>query len=238
MISQAVSQLLDTIGARQRDLQDAFAPGATPQHGDASQKPHAAFVLDPLSVAAPDDTYFVTRDAGGKLLFTRDGSFAMRGGVLVDAQDRPILGYSGEGSALAPLQANPIDAALGATLDGRIAQDGSLSYERATIEPRSGRRDVHRIFVGRIALARFPAGTRLPQTDAQHFCAPTGIGPQLGVPGDGAFAAITPFARQGSAVDLDAGLDRLQEAYAALDALRAANTARGSIQKSAMDLLK
>jgi len=113
-----------------------------------------------------------------------------------------------------------------------------VSYDRATIEPRSGRTEVQQVTLGRLALAWFPAGTRLQRTDAEHFTAPEKISPKIGTPRDGTFGPVSPFVREGSRVDIDAGLDRLQEAYVALDALRAANAARGSIQKSAMDLLK
>jgi len=44
--------------------------------------------------------------------------------------------------------------------------------------------------------------------------------------------------RERSRVDLDQSLARLKEAYVAFEAMQAAQTARGRLGKTAMDLLK
>jgi hypothetical protein len=107
-----------------------------------------------------------------------------------------------------------------------------------TVDPRTGARELQRIAVGRIALARFAAGTRLQPVDAAHAAAPAGILPHTGMPGDGNFPALSASAPAERTTELDLGLQRLQEAYLALDALRAADKAQGSVEKTAMDLLK
>jgi flagellar hook protein FlgE len=238
LISNAATRALDEITARERDLLEAYTPGAIPERSDVAKPAASAPALDPLSVAPPADSYFVTGDAGGRLLFTRDGSFAIRDGELVDAQGRAMLGYARDGAALAPLRAEPVDVTLGFVRTAQIEADGSVTYERATIDPRTGRREMQRASIGRVALARFAPGTKLQAVDAQHLAAPAAIVPHLGRAGDGNFGAVTPFARENSGIDIDAGLERLQEAYLALDAIRAAGAAQGSVEKTTLDLLK
>ena len=238
LISNATSRALDDIAVRERDVLQAYSPGAVSARGDVA-KPFAAVpVLDPLSVAPPADAYFITTDDRGRMLFTRDGSLKIQDGALVDAHGRPMLGYSQEGAPLAPLRTDPVDAALGYTKSARIEADGTVTYERTTIDPRTGLREAQRAIAGRLALARFAPGTKLQAIDPQHVTAPLGIAPHVGHAGDGNFGAITPSAREGSGIDIDLGLQRLQEAYLALDALRAAGKAQGSVEKTAMDLLK
>ena len=238
LVSAATTRALDDIAARERDVLQAYAPGAMAERGDVAKPPSAQTSMDPLSAAAPADAYFITSDDRGRMLFTRDGSFSISNGTLVDAQGRPMLGYAREGAPLAPLTADPIDVALGFAGTARVESDGSVIYERTTIDPRTGRREMQRASMGCLALARFAPGTKLQAIDPQHVSAPLGIVPHIGHAGDGNFGAVTPFAKAGSGVDLDTGLQRLQEAYLALDAIRAAGKAQGSVEKTTMDLLK
>jgi flagellar basal body rod protein FlgG len=238
LISNATTRAFENVAARERDVLLAYSPGAIPERGDVAQTAEAAFALDPLSTAAPADAYFITTGDRGRQVFTHDGSFAVRDGTLVDAQGSPLLGFREDGSALAPLRFDAVDAALGLTSSTRIEADGSVTYDRTTIDPRTGVREVRRATLGRLALARFTAGTRLQTVDAQHVAAPPNIAPHIGSPGDGSFGLLQPFAREGSGVNIDLGLQRLQEAYLALDAIRAASKAQGGVEKAAMDLLK
>lgn len=238
LVSNAMTRAFDEIATRERDVLQAYAPGATPERGDVARTAGALPSIDPLSVGAPDGAFFITSDDRGRMLFTRDGSFSMKNGTLVDSQGKPILGYARDGATLAPISADPVDAALGFTQDARIESDGSVTYDRNTIDPRTGKREVHRANMGHIALARFAPGTKLQAVDAQHGAAPLGVVPHIGRSGDGSFGAITPFARTESGIDIDAGLQRLQEAYLALDAIRAAGKAEGGVEKTTMDLLK
>ena len=217
LIADSTARALENVAARERDLAGAF-----PQM--------------PASVSP--DAYFVMRDDTGRLLFTRSDSLFLQNGTLTDGNGGEILGYKTPGAALAPLRADPVDLALGITGDAQIGSDGTVSYTRQTIDPRSGERRVQDVSLGRLAVARFPAGTRLSATDGSYSVAPAGVVPHVGVPGDGNFAPLgspVPESRNG---DLDVGLQRLQEAYLALDALRAANAAQGSVQKTTMELLK
>jgi flagellar hook protein FlgE len=238
LVSSATTRALEEIAARERDVLQAYAPGAMPERTDVAKPATFEPALDPLSAAPPADSYFITSDDRGRLLFTRDGSFSIKDGTLVDAQGRPMLGYACDGATLAPLTADPVDAALGFSASARIESDGSVTYERATIDPRTGRRDVQRAAIGQLALARFAPGTKVQAVDPQHVAAPLGIVPHVGRAGDGNFGAVTTFARESSGVDIDAGLQRLQEAYLALDAIRAAGKAEGGVEKTTMDLLK
>ncbi|MGZ3499449.1 MAG: hypothetical protein ACXWNK_11340 [Vulcanimicrobiaceae bacterium] len=238
LISTATTRALDEIAMRERDVMQAYTPAAVPERSDVAKPPNALFTFDSLSVSAPSDAYFVSSDERGRVCFSRDGSFALRDGELVDGQGRPVLGYRTGASALSPLRADPVDAALGLTAGVRIEPDGSVTYARAIIDPRTGAREERRSSFGRVALARFAAGTKLHAVDATRFIAPPGIAPHFGSASDGNFGAIEPNAREGSRVDIDLGLEKLREAYLALDAVRAADSAQRGVEKTAMDLLK
>jgi hypothetical protein len=94
------------------------------------------------------------------------------------------------------------------------------------------------VIVGRLALARLPAGTLAERAGATHVVPPHGVTPVVGRPADGTFAALTTFARDLGRLDLAAGLQRLQEAYLSFDALLSARHARGDVDKTTMDLVK
>jgi flagellar basal body rod protein FlgG len=235
-LSASLSDALDRIADRASDVRRAFVPGARPENGDvASGGAPPEFTLDPLSVAAPDGAYFVLSNAG-RTVYSQDGSFTVRDGVLTDERGDAVLGIRSPGDPLEAVRVDPVDAALGRFADVRIDEDGTLSYSRVTIDPRTGTRGTRRVAAGRIALARFPAGTKL--AGGSVFGAPAGIVPHTGVPGDGAFDRVTPNRRARSGVDLDVSLARLKDAYVAFDALQAAESAKGRLGKTAMDLLK
>lgn len=238
LISNATARALEEVAVRERDVLQAYAPGAIAERGDVAKPAASLPSLDPLSAAPPADSYFITSDERGRMLFTRDGSFALKDGALVDAQGRPVLGYARDGAPLTPLHADPVDVALGFAQSARVEPDGTVRYERGTIDPRTGRRELQASEIGRLALARFAPGTKLHAVDPQHMTAPPGIAPHIGHAGDGNFGAVTPLARESSGIDIDRGLQRLQEAYLALDAIRAAGKVQGGVEKTAMDLLK
>jgi hypothetical protein len=136
------------------------------------------------------------------------------------------------------LSIDPVDAALDRASNVRVESDGTLAYERWSIDPRSGVREAHRIAAGRIALARFPAGSRLERRRDGTLAAATSIVPHVGAPSDDSFGALQTLRRTGSGIDIDASLARLKDAYDAFDALQAAQAAKGQFGKTAMDLLK
>jgi hypothetical protein len=210
LISDDAARALDTISLRERDVLDDFSPA-----------PEAA---------PPSGAYFMIDGGNGRTIFSRTADFSLRDGTLVDGQGRPVLGFARPGDPVTALRADSVDAALGLAQSPSIDEQGFVSYERSVIEPRTGRKELQREVIGRIALARFPAGTKLP--------APAGVVPFVGSAGDGNFAALDSPSRAASVRERDLGLQRLQEAYLSLDAIRAAGKAQGSIEKTTMDLLK
>jgi flagellar basal body rod protein FlgG len=238
-LNSGLTLALDRIAERAADVRRAYTPGAVPRYDDVSTPSSSStFTLDPLAVGAPADAYFVTADERGRRAYTRDGSFALRAGRLVDAGGHAIFGMPSRNGALSELRIDPVDEALGRAGNAAIEPDGSFVYRREAVDPRSGARESQRVVVGRIALARFPAGTRLETSDGRLAAPPDGVETQIGLAGDGAFSALAPMQRERSRVDLDESLARLKEAYLAFDALQAAEAAKAHLGKAAMDLLK
>lgn len=231
---------LDRIEERAADVRRIFTGGALPQRDDvATATPVADFTLDPLSVSAPDGTYFVTRNAQGDIGYTRDGQFALRDGRLVDEAGNTVQRALGNGT-FADLTIDPVDRALGQASDERIESDGTLWYARGIVDPRNANRQMRRIAAGQLALARFPAGTRMASSDGLTYLAHGGAAPEIGVAGAGAggLGLLLPMHRDRSRVDVDRSLLRLKEAYMAFDALHAAESAKSHFGKTAMDLVK
>lgn len=229
---------LDRIEERTADVRRAFMAGALPQRDDiATAAPVTTFTLDPLSVSAPEGTYFVTRSARGDLGYTRDGSFALRGGRLIDEGGNAVQGTLSDGR-LADVTIDPIDGALARVADERVDVDGTLSYARITVDPRSSGRRLQRVAAGRLALARFPAGTRMASIDGLSYLPPSGVAAEIGVPNADGMGALVPMHRDRSRINIDRSLMRLKEAYMAFDALHAAESAKSHLGKTAMDLVK
>ncbi|MBD5607074.1 MAG: hypothetical protein IAI48_18615, partial [Candidatus Eremiobacteraeota bacterium] len=178
MIDPAISTGAARIAARERDVSQAYRAGFAPESNDVAVATQKLPSADPLAVVAPEGTYFVTPAGNGAVQFSRDGGFAVRDGELRTADGRPVLGVAfGGRAALTPLRVDPYDAALGHASEPRIDADGTFSYARTTIDPRNGDRRVERVAVGRIALARFPAGTQPERADGVHVRAPHGVAP-------------------------------------------------------------
>jgi flagellar basal body rod protein FlgG len=194
---------------------------------------------DPLSVAAPPGAWFVTLDDRGTRTYTRAGGFHLgTDGTLQTLDGARVLGTPLAGGVLAPLRVPEPDRTLGRGTDIHLEDDGVLAYTRTSIDPRTRERSQERTIVGRVALARFPAGSNPQRLDATHFGAVAGVVPHLGAPADGGFAALTTRARDAGSIDIDMGLQRLSEAYVAFSALQAAHKAQGAGNKVVMDLLK
>ncbi len=238
MIDPAFAFAFERIESRKRDADAAFTPGATPENRDVERPGAAGLALDPLAVTPPNDAFFLELDDAGRRVYTRDGRFHVHDGALVDASGRPVCGARPGSDALAALRIDPVDVALDRVADVRIDGDGTLSYARDSIDPRSGARERLRVTVGRIALARFPAGSSLRPLDAAHSLAPDGVPPHVGFAKDGNFAELTPFRKSASNIDIDRSLEQLTQAYIAFDALTAVRTARDSTSKTSMDLVK
>jgi flagellar basal body rod protein FlgG len=238
LIDAATANAFERIARRANDVDHAFTPGAIPAFDDVSREATRRTTFDPLCAAPPNDAYFITADASGRPGYSQDGAFAVRAGALVDASGASVLGFSGGSKSAAPLRIDPVDNALGRVQHLRLEADGTLVYDRVAVDPRTMTRAPERVVVGRVALARFPAGTRLLPASGGRVAVPHGVVAHVGTPGDGSFGALALMQREGSRIDLDRSLERLEDAYLYFDALTAAHKARGSTNKTAMDLLK
>lgn len=239
MLATASLDALKRIADRANDVLSAYAPGAVPRFGDVAGPARSLPVDDPLSVSAPQGAWFVVSDERGTRTFTRSGTFHFGAdGTLQTSDGARVLGTAPAGGALEPLRLPEPDRSLGRCTDVGVDDDGSVAYSRTSIDPRTRERSLERTVVGRIALARFPAGGNPQRIDATHFSEVAGVVPHLGMPGDGVFGALDPRTRDLGGVDLDAGLRRLSDAYVAFSALQAANKAQGASAKVTMDLLK
>jgi hypothetical protein len=239
MIDATTTAGLAEIAARERDVAHAYEPGFVPEANDVAAAPRTIRSADPLSVAAPAGTYFLASGSGDAVRFTRDGSFALVDGMLCGPDGRAILGFPiGEHAKLGPLRVDDFDRALGRVSQACVDSDGTLSYLRTSLDPRTGERRIERFAVGKVAVARFPAGTQPLRLDATHVTTPPGTKARVGVPGKDAFAALVPGARDLGGVDIVAGLEKVREAYDTFAAARAARHAHGSNEKTTMDLVK
>lgn len=240
MIANATVEALERIASRAEDLRDAYRSGAIPRHPDARTAGASAPSTDPLAAVAPPGAWFVAAAPDGTPFYTRDGGFAVRDGAVTTAGGAPVLGYAADrrDAPPAPLRVPDADRALGRAATLRVEPDGTLAYARAAIEPRTGERRVERVVLGRIALARFPAGTAPVRLDGVRFAAPPGVAPHLGRPADDAFPALATGRRDTGALDLETGLARLNDAYVAFEALAAAHRARGDVERTTLDLVK
>ena len=235
-VSPMILAAIERVEQRAGDVKRAFISGATPLFDDVGRERGSLPTLDPLSVAPPDGTYFIERDEDGSFCYTCDGSFRLQNGVLCTEDGRPVLGRLPNGR-LGELKIDSIDAVLGRAHSERIDADGTFEYAKAVVNPLNGQRENHRVVVGRVALARFAAGTRL-ENRGSVASAPAGIEPHVGVPGDGNFQRVQTMRRERSTIAIDESLIRLKNAYIDFDALQAAYQAQNGSVKAAMDLVK
>ncbi|HTD34667.1 MAG TPA: hypothetical protein VK665_13445 [Candidatus Elarobacter sp.] len=241
MIGASPLDAYERVLSRAQDLRDAFRAGATPLNDDVRTAPNVVPSADPLSFVPPPGAWLVTRGADGARAYERDGALSLESGVLRTRSGADVLGYPGgeaRGAIPVPLRVPDTDRALGRAADARVEPDGTVAYARAAIDPRTGARGTERVVLGRIALARFPAGTHPARIDGTRVAAPHGVVPHLGTPADGAFAELATSSRDAGAIDVAAGVARLDEAYRAFEALGAAVKSRASVQKTAVDLVK
>ena len=240
MLAPASLDALKRIADRANDVLAAFTPGAMPRFGDVNGTSAPLPFDDPLSVAAPPGTWFVTLDERGARTYSRAGSFHIGAdGTLQTVDGARVMGTAPNGTGvLAPLRLPEPDRTLGRCAGVHLEDDGVLAYTRTSIDPRTRERSDERTAVGRVALARFPAGSNPQRIDATHFGAVAGVVPHLGVPAAGGFDALATHVRDAGNVDIDTGLQRLTEAYVAFSALQAAHKAQGAGSKVVMDLLK
>jgi len=241
MINASPVDAYERMLSRAHDLREVFRPGAVPLNDDVRTEPHVVPSSDPLSVVPPPGAWLVTRGTDGARAYERDGALSLDDGVLRTPSGSAVLGYPGgdaRGAVPVPLRVPEIDRVLGRAAGARIEADGTVAYARDAIDPHTGARSAERVVLGRIALARFPAGTEPVRIDGARVAAPNGVVPHDGTPGDGTFATLATASRDAGSVDIVAGVARLDEAYRAFEALRAAVSAGSHVQKTAVDLVK
>jgi flagellar basal body rod protein FlgG len=241
MLSASPVDAYERVAARAQDLRDAFRAGTVPLNDDVRTEARVTPSLDPLSVVPPPGAWLVTRGADGTRAYERDGALSLRGGVLRTGDGAEVLGYprgDARGAVPVPLRVPEIDAALGRAVDAYVERDGTVAYTRAAIDPRTGARSAERVALGRIALARFPAGSQTQRLDATRVAAPPGVAPHLGTPADGSFSALATFSRDAGSIDIATGVAKLDEAYRAFEAIGAAVRSQASVTKTTVDLVK
>jgi flagellar basal body rod protein FlgG len=194
-----------------------------------------------MSVAGPEGAYFVGQNANGKTFYSRDGSFRVSGQSVGWSDGSAVLGYpagSPAGSAPQKLQIDAVDAALGRVSEPHVEADGSVVYTRTAVDPKNGKQKKERVVAGVVALARFPAGSALARVTASRAEPPAGVTPAVGAPNAKTVGLLTPKSRDLGAVDFEAGLNQLREAFLALDAMSATARIDDRDAHVAMDLIK
>lgn len=239
MLGTSSLDALRRIADRANDVLSAYTPGAFPLRNDVKAATVPLSSSDPLSVVAPPGAWFPVTGVSGARTYTRAGEFHVGDdGTLRTADDARAIGFAHDGAPALPLSLPEPDRALGRCTDVRIESDGTLAYTRASIDPKTRERTVERVTAGRIALARFPAGSAPERIDAAHVNGIPGVVPHLGTPADGVFGALATYSRDRGSIDIDASLAKLAEAYLSFSALQASHKASGSVDKAVMDLLK
>lgn len=241
MIDPAIAAALARVADRANDVLHAYAPGFQPQMRDVVRTSAVRVAdQDALATASPEGTYYVVAAPRGEVWYTRDGALRFEGGALRTQDGKLVLGRptGAHRGPLVPLRVDAIDAALSRARDPRIDGNGVVTCALVSIDPRTGSRREERVALGRIALARFVAGSEPVRVDDATVAAPRGTVPAVGMPGDGSFSRLAVHARDAGRVDIEAGLARLQEAYLSLETLQSAYRAGFDLEKGAMDLLK
>jgi flagellar basal body rod protein FlgG len=243
MIDGLSARALDEIDSRVNDLSNQFKPGYVPvlDEDRSVGSVNAVRSLDPLHAAAPEGAYYVGLDAQGRRFYSRDGAFALVDGKLTMRDGSEVVGYTANAAGeerLSTLRIDPVDSALGRVQGAGVEADGSLVYARSVVDPKTGKPKGERVVVGRVALARFPAGTQIDAADGVHVTAPTGVEPALGTPSADGFGTLVTKMDDRGGVDMMRGLTHLRDAFLAYSALQSAQGAHGKTDKIAMDLIK
>ena len=227
-LNPGLSTALDRIAERAADVRRAYTPGAVPAHDDVAT---AAMVSDFYARSArrrrAGRGLFRNGRRGGRESYTRDGSFALRGGRLVDGSGHPIFGARADGtlSVLASIRSTKPSAEFATPRSNATA--ASFTVGRTSI--RAARRarcsgswwvaSRSRDFLQGRASSRPTAGISLHlQVSPSKRVEPT----------DGDFGALAPMHRERSRVDIDESLVRLKEAYFAFDASSSGRGRQGS----------
>lgn len=240
MIDAASAALLHSVETLGDDRAHASDPGYEPINRDlASHSTRTiADTRDPLAVVPPTGTYLVTGGPEGRA-YTRNGILQFEGGELRTSDGNPVLGWAPGANANdppVPLRADPVDAATDRLRNAQIGSDGTVSYERTSVDARGGKVSSERVTLGRVALARLPAGTRVDRV-ANAEIAPAGEGAvTVAPPGTLGFGELQTHRRELASVDAYKATVRWTEAVQAYYALVEARQHDGT--QTAMDLVK
>lgn len=240
MIDASVATLLHALETTSEDRAHAFEPGYEPINRDLAARSSRTVVDadNPLAVVVPRDAYIAVTGPGGTS-YTRNGQLRFEDGALHAANGDAVLGWppgANVNQPPIPLRADPVDAALGRCREIAVAPDGTLSYARTSVDAKRGKVGVEHVVVGRIALARFPAGTRLERAAADALVPGEGIEPSaLAVPNTLGFGELSIHRREVASVDVVKATVRWAEAVQAYQALA---QAQGAGIRTALDLVK
>ncbi|TAM62485.1 hypothetical protein EPN52_00070 [bacterium] len=225
MSDVAVGRVEQRLEALRSDALHAYDPAYRPLDGRAAtpvgEPSPQANLQAPLTCHAPAGTFLVLAAADGSRSYVRDAALSLRNGHVVDGDGLALLGYP-RGAAAGVVERLRIpgrDGLLARAVALRIERDGSLSYARRTFDTQ-GRESTQWLCAGRLALAAFDGGIA-----------------RVAAPGEQSLPLLDPRA-QGGRVDLPRALERLQEAYLQLDALRAARTAQDAGERTALGMVK
>ncbi|HVA36987.1 MAG TPA: hypothetical protein VNJ51_05185 [Candidatus Dormibacteraeota bacterium] len=222
----AIDRVEGRIARLQSDAVHAFDPAYVPRDPRSAARdgrPSAqAGPRAPLPCAAPEGAFLVFDDAGGRRRYERQAVLALRDGAIVDGEGLPLLGRppGTPDGTVGALRIPRRDAALERVIALRVESDGRVAYARRLIGGAEGE-GMQWVPVGRIVLAKLDAGVA-----------------HLAPPGERGMPPLPASSMQGGRVDLPRALERLQEAYLQLDALRAAREARDSGERTALGVVK
>jgi len=245
MIDAGIAALQDEITARGNELYGWRVPGFEPIHDDIRTPPSSVPAPVPSNVtrgamcvvAAPQGSRFVTLDAQGQYRYTRNGALTIVDGTVMTLEHRPLLGYMPGATTIGRLRLPMLDRIITPRQQLHVARDGSVSYDREVLDPRSGLQQIQRQRLGVIALARFPAGSE-PVSLGTYERAPLGIEPYIATPGTHGFEELLPDRLDRGGIDLQRALLHLQTAYERFDALLAERDIAQKNLGTAMDLVK
>ncbi|MBV8151847.1 MAG: hypothetical protein JO101_08185 [Candidatus Eremiobacteraeota bacterium] len=241
MVNAAIATALDSLEKRAQDARSIFDPSVQPQYSDVVREARVEPARDPLAVVLPEGAYLLVGDSA-RPRYARNVPLAVKDGALVTGDGQAVLGFSepGAGKMPQPLRVDGRDALLGRVADVRIEPDGVFGYARTLYDPQTLAARVERVVVGRLALARFPAGSQPAGQGhgAGNLRAPQGVAPHVGAPADGTFGALATHSRPQGAIDSDLAISRLGEAYVIAHALGGAERVRSSMARHAVELVK
>jgi hypothetical protein len=239
MLDGLIVHFLDNFGVTGDDVKHSYTAGFRPTNSQRFGEARSAPSLDPLSVVAPTDTYFIGNDPYGRRFFSRNGAFKLIDGQLRTQNGQSeVLGYMAGQTGLVPLRVDPKDKMLNRASDVQIEADGSLSYMRSLIDPKTGQKKKERVVAGRIALAQFPGGTQLSAADGVHITPPYGIEPTLGKPNEPGFLPLQTKRVDRGQIDLKRSLQMLRDSYIEFDVFRVAGRAKGHNEDKVIALIK